>query len=73
MGGRIPGRRGTIVYNNFPWPQSPTEKQKQAIETAAQRVLEVRGRYPEATLAALYDPQAGTGWKPVPPFECILV
>ncbi|MCL2364523.1 MAG: N-6 DNA methylase [Defluviitaleaceae bacterium] len=30
-----------IVYNNFPWP-SPSDKQKQAIEAAAQVVLDVR-------------------------------
>ena len=45
-----------IVYNNFPWPQNPTDKQKQAIEAAAQAVLEARGHYPESSLAALYDP-----------------
>ena len=28
-----------IVYNNFPWPQNPTDKQQQAIEAAAQAVL----------------------------------
>jgi len=27
----------TIVYNNFPWPETPTDKQKQAVETGAQR------------------------------------
>ena len=32
----------SIVYNNFPWPQAPTDKQKQAIEAAAQGVLEAR-------------------------------
>jgi hypothetical protein len=45
-----------IVYNNFPWPQGITDKQKQAIEAAAQGVLEVRAHYPDASLAALYDP-----------------
>jgi hypothetical protein len=28
-----------IVYNNFPWPENPSEKQIKAIETAAQKVL----------------------------------
>jgi hypothetical protein len=28
-----------IVYNNFPWPPSPTEKQVAAIEAAAHVVL----------------------------------
>jgi hypothetical protein len=45
-----------IVYNNFPWPQSPTEKQRQTIEAAAQAVLDARAKYPESSLAALYDP-----------------
>jgi hypothetical protein len=45
-----------IVYNNFPWPENPTEKQKQAIETAAQGVLDARAQFPESTLADLYDP-----------------
>jgi hypothetical protein len=45
-----------IVYNNFPWPESPTEKQRTAIEEAAKGVLAARERFPEATLADLYDP-----------------
>ena len=45
-----------IVYNNFPWPQDTTDKQKQAIEAAAQGVLEARAHYPDSSLAALYDP-----------------
>ena len=45
-----------IVYNNFPWPQHPKERQKQAIEKVAQGVLEARAKYPESSLAVLYDP-----------------
>jgi hypothetical protein len=45
-----------IVYNNFPWPQHPADRQKQAVEAAAQGVLEARAHYPESSLAALYDP-----------------
>ena len=45
-----------IVYNNFPWPENPTDKQKDAIERAAQKVLEARAKYPNSNLAALYDP-----------------
>ena len=44
-----------IVYNNFPWPE-PNDKQRTAIESAAQAVLDARARFPEATLADLYDP-----------------
>ena len=45
-----------IVYNNFPWPQAPTDKQKQAIENAAQSVLDERAKFSDASLADLYDP-----------------
>lgn len=44
-----------IVYNNFPWPE-PTDKQRTAIEAAAQAVLDERTLYPESTLADLYGP-----------------
>jgi hypothetical protein len=46
----------TIVYNNFPWPETPSEKQKEAIEAAAQKVLDVRAGFPGASLADLYNP-----------------
>jgi len=46
----------TIVYNNFPWPESPTEKQKEAVEKAAQAVLDARLQFPNSSLADLYDP-----------------
>ena len=45
-----------IVYNNFPWPENPTEKQVITIETAAQRVLDARDEFPVSSLADLYDP-----------------
>ncbi len=45
-----------IVYNNFPWPENPTEKQRQSIEEKAQRVLDVRTQFPDSSLADLYDP-----------------
>lgn len=57
-----------IVYNNFPWPgahvggeEVPVEElvsksQRQAVEIAAEKVLDARAKFPEATLAELYDP-----------------
>ncbi len=45
-----------IVYNNFPWPENVTDKQRQSIEEAAQAVLDARAKYPGASLADLYDP-----------------
>ncbi len=46
----------SIVYNNFPWPENPTEKQITAIEEAAQKVLDTRLEFPKSSLADLYDP-----------------
>jgi hypothetical protein len=45
-----------IVYNNFPWPDPPDDEARQAIEAAAQVVLDTRAAFPGATLADLYDP-----------------
>lgn len=42
------------VYNNFPWP-TPTDKQKAAIEQTAQAILDARAKYPDCSLADLYD------------------
>ncbi|WP_418615068.1 DNA methyltransferase [[Ruminococcus] torques] len=44
-----------LVYNTFPWP-SPTDVQKAKIEKAAKGILDARALYPNANLAALYDP-----------------
>jgi hypothetical protein len=44
----------TIVYNNFPWP-TPTEEQKAKIEQTAQAILDARAKYPDSSLADLYD------------------
>lgn len=45
-----------LVYNNFPWPENLTEKQKTALEKAAQFVLDTRSNFPGSSLADLYDP-----------------
>lgn len=45
-----------IVYNNFPWPQNPREKQVTLVELAAQAVMSERKKHAELTLADLYDP-----------------
>jgi len=46
----------TIVYNNYPFPSSPSEAQTEAIERAAQKVLDVRASFEGSSLADLYDP-----------------
>ena len=43
------------VYNNFPFP-NPNDKQRQAIKSAVQGVLDVRAKFPDSSLADLYDP-----------------
>jgi hypothetical protein len=44
----------SIVYNNYPW-SSPSAKQIKDIEAAAQGVLDARKKYPDLSLATLYD------------------
>ena len=43
-----------VVYNNFPWP-TPTDEQKARIEQTAQAILDARAKYPDSSLADLYD------------------
>jgi type I restriction-modification system DNA methylase subunit len=45
-----------IVYNNYPWPENPSNKQKEAVEKAALAVLNVRLQFPDSSLADLYAP-----------------
>jgi len=49
-----------LVYNNYPWPEAPSAKQRAAMETAAQAVLDAREVHltKGETLADLYDPVA---------------
>ena len=55
--GRLESRyrySNNIVYNNFPWPDV-TEEQKDQIGLTAQGILDVRAKYPDCSLADLYD------------------
>ena len=45
-----------IVYNNYPWPENPSEKQIKTIEEKAQKVLDIRATFPESSLSDLYHP-----------------
>jgi len=59
VGGRLKSdySYSPAVYNNFPWPElGDDDKHRAAIEAAAQSVLDARARFPDATLADLYDP-----------------
>jgi len=61
--GRLESRysySNTIVYNNFPWPgfagEALSDKHRNAIEQAAQSVLDARVQFADSSLADLYDP-----------------
>ena len=56
IGGRLESRYrySPAVYYNFPFSESTTE-QKKLIEQSAQNILDVRSKYPQSTLADLYD------------------
>lgn len=45
-----------IVYNNYPWPENPSQKHLKNIEAKAQAVLDERALFPNSSLADLYDP-----------------
>ena len=47
-------RYSPSVYNNFPWP-SVNDEQKRKIEQTAQGILDTRAKYPNSSLADLYD------------------
>jgi hypothetical protein len=59
IGGRLESRYRYsigIVYNPFPWPDTPDEKTRAKIRDLAQTVLDARKNHAESTLADLYDP-----------------
>ena len=43
-----------VVYNNFPWPV-PAPELRAKIEATARAILDARERFPECSLADLYD------------------
>ncbi|GAB4305383.1 MAG: hypothetical protein Kow0091_08470 [Geminocystis sp.] len=45
-----------IVYNNYPFPENVTAKQKEKVTNLAQKILDIRNKYPDSSLADLYDP-----------------
>ncbi|MCC9043710.1 N-6 DNA methylase [Myroides sp. M-43] len=59
IGGKLETRyrySAKLCYNTFPFPKI-TKAKEQELEECAYRILEVRERYPEKTLAQLYDPE----------------
>ncbi len=59
--GRLESRyrySNSLVYNNFPWPETPTLDRQERVAKAAQKILDVRAEFADSTLADLYDPDA---------------
>jgi restriction-modification enzyme MmeI-like protein len=50
-----------IVYNPFPWPDTPDDKTYARIRELGQTVLDSRKNHVGSTLAALYDPDVMPG------------
>jgi hypothetical protein len=46
------------VYNNFPWPENPSQKQKDLVESHANNIITVRNKFDQNSLADLYDPNS---------------
>ncbi|MBQ9538758.1 MAG: methylase [Treponema sp.] len=44
----------SLVYNTFPWADF-SDGERAKIEKTAQAILDARGKYPNATLAQLYN------------------
>jgi len=44
-----------IVYNNFPWPENPSDKHIKNIEEKAQKVLDARSEISNCPLGKMYD------------------
>lgn len=44
-----------IVYNNFPWPENPSDKHIKVIQDKSQKILDVRDEFKSNSLADLYD------------------
>jgi hypothetical protein len=56
--GKLEGRirySNTLGYNNFPFPESPTDKQIKEIEEKAQKIIDIRNEFNSNSLAELYD------------------
>ncbi|MBE3128945.1 MAG: class I SAM-dependent DNA methyltransferase [Actinobacteria bacterium] len=45
-----------LVYNNFPWPLNPSNKDKLKIIEKAQKILKTREVYKNSSLSDLYNP-----------------
>ena len=47
----------SLVYNNFPFPKEIPDDLKNKIINASQKILDVRDKFPNETMAQLYNPE----------------
>jgi len=45
-----------IVYNNYPWPETPAPLQMQKVMECVKGVMDARKKHSQVSLADLYDP-----------------
>lgn len=60
VSGRLESRfriSAEITYNNFPFPEN-LEKHRATLDATGQKIIEIRARYQDASLAVLYDNKA---------------
>lgn len=46
----------SIVYNNYPWTEKPSELSKKKVEKLVIELLKIRNEYKDESLATLYNP-----------------
>ena len=44
-----------IVYNNYPWPFNPSEKNIKSVVDKAAKIIEIREEFSDSSLSVLYD------------------
>ncbi|WP_276362762.1 type IIL restriction-modification enzyme MmeI [Daejeonella sp. H1SJ63] len=44
-----------LTYNNFPWPENPTDTQVGKIKQAVKELMNARNEFPNSSLADLYN------------------
>ena len=45
-----------LVYNTFPWPKNMDDRKRKIVGKCAQKVLDIRSKFPSSSLADLYHP-----------------
>lgn len=49
-----------LCYNTFPWPENVSEEKKENIKQLSRKILDIRKKYADTELAAMYNPESMT-------------